>query len=353
MFMKVGKRFGWLAGLALCPVVGLGQVIIEHPQNQTVCVGESAVFTSETDGGFPDWYFNDIARPMLPPEISSYIHRADGVNTKNGTTIESLIVNYNETFNGVGVWSTVLAFDNSGLSVNSTAAYLFYETTQQFQVTGLIGAVNNDTAQIYWNAHNSNLTTQYFFGVYDHNNHLIANQTTDATHISYNLPPRANDTCQYLEFKVTANQCPDPENGFIQTEGATIDYREPNIDISTVTAEFNNNQTVLVSWTPAAGSGAYWVSFDGQGFDAGNPPFSYSPARCGEYDLTFFVSPAECPDQPGFTYSDTISFTIPCPTTATEATETEIPDQPSGTQASYPSLLLAVAAIIPLLRWQH
>ena len=346
MILKSGKWFGWLAGLALAPVAGWGQPrIIQHPQNTTVCAGEVATFITETDGGVTGWKINGTEREDFR-FLGLTSHPAEEF-TSNNTFLNTLIINYSEMFNGLKVQSIVRNLDN--LEPTSTTAYLFYETSQESPVTGLIGAVNNGTAQIYWNAHNSNFTTEYLVGVYDHNSNLIANQTTDSTYISYDLPPRANDTCQYLEFRVTANQCPDPENGFIQTEGTTFIYTRP--DVSPVTAEFDNYQTVWVNWTPA-GSGVYWVSFAGQGFDVGDLPISYTPPRCGEHDLIFSVSPAECPDEPGFTHSsNSISFTIPCPTTVTEVAETE--GQPSGTQALYPSLLLAVAATIPLLKWQH
>ena len=329
------KLIGWLAGLALAPVVGWGQEILQHPQDATVCVGESAKFTSETAGGISSWLINGtLIGDLSLPNVTSIF---TGIHSM--LTVGYLTVGYNEIYNGLKVQSTVGIF--GGSSESSTAAYLSYKPNQQFKVTGLIGAVNNRTAQIYWNAHNSNFTIQYLVSVYDHNNHLIAYQTTNATQISYDLPDSA---CHRLTFKVTANQCPDSESPFIQTEGATIDYRQPDIDISPVTAEFDNNQTVWVSWTPAAGSGAYWVSFAGLGFDAGNPPFSYSPTRCGEYDLIFSVSPAECPDHPSFTHNASIGFTIPCPTTATEP-ETEVSGEPSGTQTIAPSSLPVLAAV--------
>ena len=319
-----------LAALILWPVMGFGQEFIEHPENATVCVGESAEFTSETAGGIIGWNIDGVLRQNLP------------FRRKELIPIGTLIVNFNQTFNGLEVQSVVL---KDGGSITSNSAYLFYESNHQSQVTGLTHTITNTTAQFYWNELESNLTTQYLFGVYDGDNNLIANQTTDATQISYDLPPRANDTCQYLEFKVTADVCPDPETGFVQNEAATLVYREPNIDLSPVTAEFDN-QTVWVNWTPA-GSGAYWVSFVGLGFGASDPRFSYTPALCGQYNLNVSVSPAQCAGDPGFTHSATVSFTIPCPTTPTGAGAT---GQPSGTQASYPSVLLAVAAMVPLLR---
>ena len=102
------KRFGWLAGLVLVPVVE-GQVIIRDPQNATVCVWESAEFTSETDDGFTGWRINGTGLQDLPSKIKEQIIVHD-LNTVNGTTIETLIINYHETFNGLKVQSIVLEF---------------------------------------------------------------------------------------------------------------------------------------------------------------------------------------------------------------------------------------------------
>ena len=351
MILNDKKLIGWLAALAL-PLLGFGQEIIRDPQNATVCVGESAVFISEMTGGVTSWYFDDVLRIDLSPEIHGKIEMYSR-NTISGSRIETIIVNYDEMLNGLKVKSTVGEF--GGLSANSTIAHLFYQTNQQFPATGLIGAVNNGTAQIYWNELKSefNLTTEYLIGMYDNNDNLVANQTTDVTHASFELPPRANNTCQLLKFRVTANQCPDPASGFIQTEGTTFVYTRP--DVSPVTAEFDNYQTVLVSWTPDGGNAFQIVVTDlvsgNQTAYNSTQPFSYMAAGCGQFNLNVSVSPAECPDQPGITQSETIRFTIPCPTTPTEP-ETEVIGESSGTLAMYPSLL-AVVAVIPLLKWQH
>ena len=353
MILKSGKWFGWLAGLALVPVVE-GQEIIEHPQDATVCVGESAEVKIVITGGALNWQLNGSS-------LFNFITLLPYTNTILG--IEEGFPS--SIFRIVGHDEQITGFNNTIISgrlgsnpyIFSKNATVIYKTSRQFIVPRLIPIISNTTAQFEWDAHNSNLTTQYLFGVYDSDGNLLGSQTTNATHASFELPPRADNTCQYLEFRVTAEQCPDPENGFSQTEGATFVYREPDIDISPVTAEFDNDQTVWVSWTPA-GNGMVWVSVidldrgDAVQVKHGNPPFSYTPVACGQHSLNVSVSPAECPDEPGFTYSsNSISFTIPCPTTVTEVAETE--GQPSGTQALYPSLLLAVAATIPLLKWQH
>ena len=349
MFMKVGKkRLGWLAALALWPVVGWGQEIIEHPQNVTVCVGESALFTSKARGGVSSWLLNGTITEALPKDIFDILTIGAVDLDDDGNTI--LKMTMPSSLAGIKVQSRVTNLNND-LTKKSATAYLFCKPNQQFRVTDLTPIISNTIAQFYWNAHNSNfnLTTQYLLGVYDHNNHLIANYTTNTTQISYDLP---GSVCHHLVFRITADQCPAPaSSGFVQSEATTFIYREPDIDVTTQ-IDSNDNKTVLINVLD--GNGTYWVSITD--LDRGNQttyngtsPFSYTPALCGQYNLNVTVSPAQCADEPDFTHSDSISFTIPCPTTATDATETEIPDQPSGTQAISPSLL-AVAAIIPLLK---
>ena len=156
---------------------------------------------------------------------------------------------------------------------------------------------------------------------------------------------------------ITAHECFNATNPDIsQTAAASVRVAYPNI--SPVTAQFDNDKTVLVNWVSAGNSTNYWVSITD--LDRGNqtqevddaPPFRYIPTVCGEpVNLNISVSPVDCADDPGFTHSDSISLTIPCPTTATEP-ETEATGESSGTLAMYPSLL-AVVAVIPLLKWLY
>ena len=338
MFMKVRKKwFSWLVGLALSPMVGWGQPrIITHPQNVTVCMGEDAVFTGRAivsnTAQTLHWRFNGTPHSFLPTEKRDLIEiplaTAEGVDKQN-----MVILNYNETFNGITV-QFLVPIDPA---IFSHLAYLFYEPSQQFSVANLMVTINTSTARLAWDSHDPNVTTQYLFGVYDSDNNLIANQTSGTTYVSYDLPPKVNDTCQYLAFRVTADQCPDPDNGFIQTEATTFVYTRPNV--SPVTAQ-PDKAMVLVSWPSDGGSAFQIVVTDlesGEQFQTTRktPPYAYTEKVCGKLNIA--VSPAQCADDPAFTHSTNIS--IDCPT--------------SGTQASYPSLLLAVAAIVPLLKWQH
>ena len=351
MFMKVrSKLFSWLAPLALCPVVGWGQPrIITHPQNKTVCVGESAEFTSETKGGTIVWNFNGMLPLVFFSEHASALDMGSAI-TSNGTTVGTITITYNQAFNGLKVQSTVEDFDSPFDSpiVNSTTAYLFYKTNQQHPATGLNATANGTAIQADWEA--SEVRTQYLVSV---SNVTETPAVVSSPHYVYF--PESQD-CRWYELMVTAHECVNTTDPDIsQTIAAPIRVAYPNI--SPVTVQLNN-KTVLVSW-PSDGGSAFWIvvtdlESGNQTTYNGTSPFSYIPVVCGlPIKLNVSVSPAQCADDPAFTHSDSISFTIDCPTTASEATEAEVTGQPSGTQAIYPSLLLAVAAIVPLLKWQH
>ena len=358
MFLNVGNKwFCWLAALALWPAVVWGE-IIKPLRNQTVCTGKRAFFISEVEGIFTvtGWRINGVLWNHLSPEEKELIPEEVVVENVPGMTwVETLTINYHKAFNGLKVELVAINDEVVVNRTDTTTAYLFYQPNHQSPATGLTYIISNTTAQIYWNELVSNFTIQYLFGVYDSDNALIANQTTSTTQISYNLPPRADDTCQYLTFRVTAEQCPDPDRGFNQTESAALAYTSPNV--SPVTAKFDNSQKVLINWTPDGDSAFQIVITDlasgEQSTYNGIPPFSYTPPACGQHSLNVSVSPAQCAGESGFTHTASIGFTIPCPTTPTTETETEITGESSGTQANYPSLLLTVAAVIPLLKWLH
>ena len=351
------KLSGWLAALVLAPVVGWGQSIpLLFPENITVCEGSSAAFNASTVGERAiEWRINDQTLDNLSPEIAKYImiEEVESSFSVGFVRQELLTVTYNETLDGLQLSTAI-----PGTNQTTPTAYLTYENKQQHSITNLTTVIDKTNVQFHWNKLDSNF--QYFVSVCDSHNNLIASQTTNTTHFSFDLQPRANNSnCQYLQFRIIACKCLESDCGFIQTNATIFVYREPDIDISPVTAEFDNNQTVLVSWTPDGGNAFRIVITD---LDSGNniqvtteddPPFSYIPENCGKLtNLNVSVSPDQCADDQAFTHSDTISFTINCSITETE-TETEPTTQPSGALANYPSLLLTVATVIPLLKWQH
>ena len=347
MFTNIGnKLFGWLAVLVLYPVVGWGQVIIEPPRSTTVCAGESAFFSTETNGGYAGWLFNNVILQRLPPETERQMH-VSVTTTHNGTSIDKLIVPYNETFNGSKIQSAVGLFGSPDSSMTSTAAYLSYETNQQYAVSGLTATINDTVAKFRWNMPNSNAMTRYLFGVYDRgNNPVYSTGFLIINHTEYTYHFNQDNACHDLEFRVTGVEIQYPHcNDFKQTRYSAYYYMKPVM--SSVIAEFDN-KTVLVSWVSDSDS-AYQVSIDD--LDRGgltqvayvvDPPFDYTPQGCGQFNLNIAVSPAQCAEEPAFTHSASISFSIDCPTTG----------QNFGTQVSFLSLLLAVVAIIPLLKSQ-
>ena len=346
MFLNAGsKLFGWLAGLALTPVPGWGQEFLVHPHNTTVCVGEAAVFTSETRDGFTGWFINDTRLQDLPPETERQID-IKSRNTPNGTTVEALIPGYNEAFNGLKVQSVLIKFGVS--AINSTVAYLFYETSQQHPVTGLVATANDTAIQLGWEA--SRLTARYLVSI---SNVTETPVVVSSTHYVY--PPESKD-CKWYEFMVTADECFNAtDQNTRQTTAAPIRLAYPNI--GPVTFELSG-QEVLVSWSSDNNSALQMNITDPENGNQrlvnynGASPFHYT-AVCGQFiKLDAMVSPAGCAWEPAFTHSANFSFSIHCPVT----------DQYPGTQVSYSSQLLAVAAVIPLLaitavisllRWQH
>ena len=80
----------WL--LLLAPVLGWepGEpVIIRHPQNVTVCAGDVAVFSSETNYGYSGWEFNNVILQTLPPEQEILVD-VDTATTLVGSTVETI-----------------------------------------------------------------------------------------------------------------------------------------------------------------------------------------------------------------------------------------------------------------------
>ena len=75
-------------------------MIVDPPENVTVFIDQSAVFTCETDGGLPGWRVNGTLLHDLPRQIREGIHIEER-NTDHHTTIEMFTIpakaGYNET----------------------------------------------------------------------------------------------------------------------------------------------------------------------------------------------------------------------------------------------------------------
>ena len=90
MFLNIGKRL-WLAGLALVPVVGVGQGVLVDPESVTVCLGEEALFTSSVVAGLSGWYINGIAiSTFLSPEDRAFVRRFEEIDADGAHKLTKL-----------------------------------------------------------------------------------------------------------------------------------------------------------------------------------------------------------------------------------------------------------------------
>ena len=96
-------------------------MIVDPPENVTVFIDQSAVFTCETDGGLPGWRVNGTLLHDLPRQIREDIHIEER-NTDHHTTIEIFTIpakaGYNETI------INCLSAEIGGLFVESETAIL-------------------------------------------------------------------------------------------------------------------------------------------------------------------------------------------------------------------------------------
>ena len=356
---RSGSGQNWLGlfwGLALVPLLGWGQVILEPPRNMTVCVGESAIFRSILDGDLVGWKVNGTLSANLSPDIYRLFVFSPAPDDK-GNIILSMTALPSDTIvlNNTRVES--VAYKNL-TEIISESAYLTYQAKLQYPVTNLRGTTNQKAVQLYWQSRRSNLTTRFLIGVQDLNApddaaSLETIYTTDTNHYDYD-PETA---CYHLQFRVIAQECPGNE-----TDSSNLAIASPVIlkkpDIQAVTLEYAD-RVVRVGWEQD-GSGAYRIEITDlgnhtqPGFDTcyNCPPYFYSPEACGRhYHLNFAVTPAECHGS-GFTYNASIYFYMDCLALA----EAELPVDPvtytTPTKSAAAGLglypLLPVVAIISL-----
>ena len=348
MILKSGKWFGWLVGLALWPVLGWGQEILVDPQNATVCLGEEAIFTSSARGGFAGWHINDIGiDDFFSPDERKFFKLSKNINDTLSPAKTDLTLTFKSStpirFSGMNITSGTITHDGSAVSEH---AYLFYKTNQQSPATDLTATANDTAIQVDWDA--SEVTAQYLVSI---RNITETPVVVDSPHYVY--LPESQD-CRWYEFMVTVHECFNSTDlDTRQNTAASVRVAYPNI--SPVSLEVSGDK-VLVDWLSGDNSALAVVASLRNGSKTlmthtGTLPFSYVATGCGQYNLNVTVSPAQCEGEPDFTQSASIGFTILCPTRPTEP-ETEVTGESSGTLAMYPSLL-AVVAVIPLLKWQH
>ena len=92
--------------------------IIQDPENKTVFLHLSAVFTCETRGGTPSWFINGVLLEELKPELDADI--STKTKLSEGMTMAKLTIlakaQYNETTFQCGVFT----FGGSARSENAT-----------------------------------------------------------------------------------------------------------------------------------------------------------------------------------------------------------------------------------------
>ena len=93
--------------------------IIRVPENTTVFLDQSALFTCETNGGISGWRINGTVLQDLPPDIECDM-RVSGSNTAEGTRVQRLTIPARAEYNGTRVQCLVLGFGGFAESGNAT-----------------------------------------------------------------------------------------------------------------------------------------------------------------------------------------------------------------------------------------
>ena len=96
-------------------------MIVDPPENVTVFIDQSALFTCETDGGIPDWRVNGTQLHDLLRQIREDIC-IEGRNTDHNTTIETFTIPAKAGYNETKI--NCLVLDIYGSSVESETAIL-------------------------------------------------------------------------------------------------------------------------------------------------------------------------------------------------------------------------------------
>ena len=353
-----GRMLFW--GLALVPLLGWGQVIIEEPQDATVCVGKNATFMSVTDQGFSGWRINGTRYGDLPDEISNQIHESKVITPEDFDRL-TLTVEYNKTFDGLMVQSVVVETDSY---TESGLVYVIYKSNQQFPAINPGATVNRTGIHVNWQASETLVPKAYYLSIRDVSAaepvSVTCNDCQNITGTDYHFYPvidEASDRCHTFEIRVTEVQLLHPECLPIeQTEYASVVARIP--DISPVTIGYAD-RAVRVNWRHN-GKGPYRIEVTDLSDNSlvtltthnDAPPYYFLPESCDrDYHLNFAITPAECTDK-AFTHQASHRFYSDCLTIArAQFQKTGDDDVPGASSVSgtHWSALLLVMALIPLL----
>ena len=152
---RSGFGQNWLGlfwGLALVPLLGWGQEIIEPPQDEAVCVGEDARFTSKVSGAgrIVAWKVNNTLQGSLSTQTLEHLDIK--VTSLDGNTVLSLVIlsTAPAEFNGTKVEAVAGRF--GGNETSSMPAYLIYKSNQQSPAINPGTTVNQTAIQVSWQA---------------------------------------------------------------------------------------------------------------------------------------------------------------------------------------------------------
>jgi hypothetical protein len=92
--------------------------ILRAPNDMTVFLNESAVFTCETDGGLSGWSLNGTILEYLSPEIHRDL-KVSKLNTAQGSRVENLTIPARAEYNGTRFQCLVVALSHPTLHSES------------------------------------------------------------------------------------------------------------------------------------------------------------------------------------------------------------------------------------------
>jgi hypothetical protein len=128
--------------------LSFAQEILQGPNDTTVFLKQSAVFTCETDGGLSGWSLNGTILEDLSPEIHGDL-KVSTLNTAQGSRVENLTIPARAKFNGTRVQCLVIVFGSP--SVDSQSAYLKIQGRLQ-AIQGLSTTKNTTSLTLSWTA---------------------------------------------------------------------------------------------------------------------------------------------------------------------------------------------------------
>ena len=212
-------------------------MIINNPENATVFLNKSAVFTCETDGHLSGWEINERVAGDLPPAVASELEFSPIVITENGTTLLKLTIPARADYNNTIVQCVVVTLGGS-VAESETAilkvlGITIYSINNVYSdVLGLLSAVgdlrassNTSSVTISWTAPFSLDVTGVdpdiwysvlIYNVTDENNPtaILCTDCINITETHYTFTPDYLSPCHVYNFSVI------PVNGAGQGESS-------------------------------------------------------------------------------------------------------------------------------------